>query len=83
MSHISFSIAKASSPAVGFGAKKGQKRAKTYNSGDSLVVTYLTTNLLVHCLYIAKRTESLAFTYTTITKSINSSIFSISLFYLQ
>ena len=29
-----------------------QKKMKIYNSGDSLVVTYLTTNLLVHCLYI-------------------------------
>ena len=59
MSHISFSIAKASSPAVGFEAKKGQKRAKTYNSGDSLVVTHLTTNPPVYCLYMAERTGSL------------------------
>ena len=36
-----------------------QKIAKTYNSGDSLVVTYLTTNPPVHCLYMAKRTGSL------------------------
>ena len=43
------------------GKKIGQKEdlAKTYNSGDSLVVTHLTTNLPVHCLYMAERTGSL------------------------
>ena len=39
----------------------GQKRAKTYNSGDSLVVTHLTTNPPVSCLYMAERTGSLIF----------------------
>jgi hypothetical protein len=38
-----------------------QKGAKTYNSGDSLVVTHLTTNPPVHCLYMAERTGSLIF----------------------
>ncbi|EUC47434.1 hypothetical protein COCMIDRAFT_90333, partial [Bipolaris oryzae ATCC 44560] len=28
-----------------------QKKAKTYDSGDSLVVTHLTTNPPVNCLY--------------------------------
>ena len=37
------------------------KIAKTYNSGDSLVVTHLTTNPPVHCLYMAERTGSLVF----------------------
>ena len=37
----------------------GQKEGKTYNSGDSLVVTHLTTNPPVHCLYMAERTGSL------------------------
>ena len=37
------------------------KNAKTYNSGDSLVVTHLTTNPPVHCLYMAERTGSLIF----------------------
>jgi hypothetical protein len=37
------------------------KRTKTYNSGDSLVVTHLTTNPPVHCLYMAERTGSLIF----------------------
>ena len=32
---------------------------KTYNSGDSLVVSYLTTNQPVHYLYMAERTGSL------------------------
>ena len=32
---------------------------KTYNSGDSLVVTDLTTNPPVSCLYMAERTGSL------------------------
>jgi hypothetical protein len=38
-----------------------QKSVKTYNSGDSLVVTHLTTNPPVHCLYMAERTGSLIF----------------------
>ena len=37
------------------------KTSKTYNSGDSLVVTHLTTNPPVHCLYMAERTGSLIF----------------------
>ena len=35
------------------------KNAKTYNSGDSLVVTHLTTSPPVHCLYMAERTGGL------------------------
>jgi hypothetical protein len=38
-----------------------QKKSETYNSGDSLVVTHLTTNPPVHCLYMAERTGSLIF----------------------
>ena len=38
-----------------------KKMAKTYNSGDSLVVTHLTTNPPVSCLYMAERTGSLIF----------------------
>ena len=38
-----------------------QKRSNTYNSGDSLVVTHLTTNPPVSCLYMAERTGSLIF----------------------
>ena len=34
---------------------------KIYNSRDSLVVTHLTTSLPVHCLNMAERTGSLAF----------------------
>ena len=34
---------------------------KTYNSGDSLVVTHLTTNPPVHCLSTAERTGSSIF----------------------
>jgi hypothetical protein len=40
-------------------AKKKSSRAKTYNSGDSLVVTHLTTNPPVSCLNRAERTGSL------------------------
>ena len=40
-------------------AKKTVQMPKTYNSGDSLVVTHLTTNPPVHCLYMAERTGSL------------------------
>ena len=39
----------------------GKRKAKTYNSGDSLVVTHLTTNPPVSCLYMAERTGSLIF----------------------
>jgi hypothetical protein len=39
------------------------KKTKTYNSGDSLVVTHLTTNSPVSCLDRAERTGSLAFTH--------------------
>ncbi|KAF1842534.1 uncharacterized protein K460DRAFT_187356 [Cucurbitaria berberidis CBS 394.84] len=35
--------------------------AKTYNSGDSLVVTHLTTNPPVSCLSTAERTGSAEF----------------------
>ena len=38
-----------------------KKSKKTYNSGDSLVVTHLTTNPPVQCLYMAERTGSLIF----------------------
>ena len=41
--------------------KKEHILAKTYNSGDSLVVTHLTTNPPVSCLYMAERTGSLIF----------------------
>jgi hypothetical protein len=39
----------------------GQKMAKTYNSGDSLVVTHLTTNPPVSCLSTAERTGNADF----------------------
>ena len=41
--------------------EKGQKMAKTYSSGYSLVVTHLTTNPPVSCLSTAERTGSAAF----------------------
>jgi hypothetical protein len=34
---------------------------KTYNSGDSPILTNSTTNPPVHCLYMAERTGSLVF----------------------
>jgi hypothetical protein len=49
--------------------------AKTYNSGDSLVVTHLTTNPPVSCLNRAERTGSLAFTHTTTTKFLNFPVY--------
>ena len=46
----------------GLGQKDEQKKHQnTYNSGDSLVVTHLTTNPPVSCLYMAERTGSLIF----------------------
>jgi hypothetical protein len=41
--------------------KSGNKKAKTYNSGYSPVVTHLTTNTPVHCLSTAERTGSSIF----------------------
>ena len=38
-----------------------KRMSKTYNSGDSLVVTHLTTNPPVHCLYMDERKGSLIF----------------------
>jgi hypothetical protein len=49
---------------------------KTYNSGDSLVVTHLTTNPLVYCLYMAERTGSLAVSHTMDSKVVNFSVYS-------
>jgi hypothetical protein len=49
--------------------------SKTYNSGDSLVVTHLTTNPPVHCLYMAERTGSLTFSLTTATKAPNFPVY--------
>ncbi|KAF1934710.1 hypothetical protein EJ02DRAFT_363107, partial [Clathrospora elynae] len=44
---------------VKIGSTQRQKKtSKTYNSGDSLVVTHLTTNPPVHCLSTAERTGS-------------------------
>lgn len=63
--------------------EKCKKYSKTYNTGDLLVVTYLITSPQVHCLYIAKRAGSLAFTYATVTTSVNLSVCSIPLFRLQ
>jgi hypothetical protein len=48
-----------------------KRKTKTYNSGDSLVVTHLTTNPPVSCLNRAERTGSLAFTHATATKALN------------
>jgi hypothetical protein len=38
--------------------QKKCRDAKTYNSGDSPVVTHLTTNPPIHCLTRAERTGS-------------------------
>jgi hypothetical protein len=48
--------------------------AKTYNSGDSLVVTHLTTNPPVSCLSKAERTGSPAFTHASAQKALNSPV---------
>jgi hypothetical protein len=46
---------------IGTSAVRSKKKIfpKTYNSGDSLVVTHLGTNPPVQCLYMAERTGSL------------------------
>ena len=48
-------------PSVSTTKKMAKRSPKTYNSGDSLVVTHLTTNPPVSCLYMAERTGSLIF----------------------
>jgi hypothetical protein len=55
-------------------ARQAKREAKTYNSGDSLVVTHLTTNPPVSCLDRAERTGSLAFTHATATKVLSISV---------
>ncbi|KAF1850032.1 uncharacterized protein K460DRAFT_9624 [Cucurbitaria berberidis CBS 394.84] len=56
-----------SEPIVEMGKTKGfffqvyKRQQKTYNSGDSLVVTHLTTNPPVSCLSTAERTGSAEF----------------------
>ena len=42
---------------------EAKRRAKTYNSGDSPVVTHLTTNPPVKCLNIAEQTGCVVFTF--------------------
>ena len=42
--------------ALVFTMRRGQKRAKTYNSGDSLLITHEATSLPVSCLSTAERT---------------------------
>jgi hypothetical protein len=54
-----------------FSVAYGQKKSKTYSSGDSLVVVHLTTNPPVSCSNRAERTGSLVFTRATATKPLN------------
>jgi hypothetical protein len=54
--------------------KVKKNKVKIYNSRDSLVVTYLTTNPLVHYLYIAKRTGSLLLSHATSKMFLNFSL---------
>ena len=52
-----------------------KQKAKTYNSGYSLVVTHLTTNPPVRCLNRAERTGSLVFNVLwSYVKELHSSI---------
>jgi hypothetical protein len=53
------------------------KTTKTYNSGYSLVVTYLTTNPPVRCLNRAERTGSLTVSCPATTKTVKMSVYSI------
>lgn len=48
-----------------------KKKNITYNSGDWLVVTHPTTIPLVHCLYMAEQTGSLAFSLSVTTRIVN------------
>ena len=55
----------------------GAKRAKTYNSRCSLVVTYLTTDPPVCCLNRAERTGNLAVIWPLTTNIPNSTVSSV------
>jgi hypothetical protein len=66
-----------------FPPTSAKRDTKTYNSGDSLVVTHLTTNPPVSCLNRAERTGSLASTHATVTESVNFSVCSKPLFCMR
>jgi hypothetical protein len=53
------------------------KKLKTYNSGDSPILTNSTTNPPVHCLYMAERTGSLVFSvlWSYVKRHDNSTVY--------
>jgi hypothetical protein len=53
------------------------QKAKTYNSGDSLVVTHLTTNPPVSCLNRAERTGSLALSCRVDVRTFNLAVYNV------
>jgi hypothetical protein len=55
----------------------GIKKTKTYNSGDSPVVTHLTTSPPVRCLNRAERTGSLVFNvlWSYVTDTMNKDVY--------
>jgi hypothetical protein len=67
---------KAVSTSIGtiIGCDQLDQDRKTYNSGDLLVVTHLTTNLRVDCLYRAEWMGSLVISYSVDTKALNFTI---------
>jgi hypothetical protein len=52
-----------------------QKENKTYNSGDPLVVTHLTTNPPVSCLSTTEQTGSAGVSYSDATKVPKMTVF--------
>jgi hypothetical protein len=55
-------------------AQKEMHGAKTFNSGDSPVVTHLTTSPPVRCLNRAERTGSLVVSWPLTTNILNSTV---------
>jgi hypothetical protein len=55
--------------------RETKRKAKTYNSGYSLVVTYLTTNPPVRCLNRAERTGSLVVSCSIVTYTLEYTVF--------
>jgi hypothetical protein len=58
-------------------ALQAKRGAKTYNSGDSLVVTHLTTNPPVSCLNRAERTGSLVVSCPVVVSTLNFAVYGV------
>jgi hypothetical protein len=60
---------------IDYAAEEQKEMAKTYNSGYSLLATYLTTNPPVRCLNRAERTGSLVVFCPIVINALRSSVY--------